>query len=59
MGSLYGEYGTYAAGLALLAIVAAAALAYTLTGVRAAAEGGEREQPTSRRRGHRTAGTTA
>ncbi|MFE9924617.1 nitrate/nitrite transporter [Streptomyces sp. NPDC005774] len=39
MGSLYGAYGTYAAGLVLLAIVSAAALAYTLTGVRAAAEG--------------------
>ncbi|MFD5661587.1 MFS transporter [Streptomyces hirsutus] len=38
MGSLYGVYGTYAAGLVLLAIVSAAALAYTLTGVRAAAE---------------------
>ncbi|GAA3880292.1 hypothetical protein GCM10023084_36520 [Streptomyces lacrimifluminis] len=31
MGSLYGEYGTYAAGLVLLAIVADAALVFTLT----------------------------
>ncbi|WTX92720.1 NarK/NasA family nitrate transporter [Streptomyces sp. NBC_00637] len=59
MGSLYGRYGTYATGLVLLAIVAAAALAYTLTGVRAAAEGGEREPRTGRRREHRAAGTTA
>ncbi|MGW2522590.1 nitrate/nitrite transporter [Streptomyces sp. NPDC001617] len=60
MGSLYGEYGTYAAGLVLLAIVAAAALAFTLTGVRAAAEGGARRPRTGRRRGrHTTAGTTA
>lgn len=59
MGSLYGEYGTYAAGLVLLAIVAAAALVFTLTGVRAAAEGRGRKHRTGRRRGHRTAGTTA
>lgn len=59
VGALYGAYGTYAAGLALLAIVAAAALAYSLTGVRAAAEGGGRRPCTGRRRGHRTAGTTA
>ncbi|MFC4463931.1 MFS transporter [Streptomyces xiangluensis] len=59
MGSLYGAYESYAIGLALLAIVAAAALAYTLTGVRAAAEGGERKQRAGRPRGHRTAGTTA
>ncbi|WNM31268.1 NarK/NasA family nitrate transporter [Streptomyces sp. Li-HN-5-11] len=59
MGSLYGEYGTYAGGLALLAVVAAAALAYTLTGVRAAAEGCERKQRTGRPRGRRTARTTA
>ncbi|WP_435804663.1 MFS transporter [Streptomyces hirsutus] len=45
MGSLYGVYGTYAAGLVLLAIVSAAALAYTLTGVRAAAEGGRYRPP--------------
>ncbi|MFD8555529.1 MFS transporter, partial [Streptomyces fradiae] len=31
MGTLYGRYETYAAGLALLAVVAAAALVYTLT----------------------------
>lgn len=60
MGSLYGEYGTYAAALVLLAIVAAAALAFTLTSVRAAAQGGERKPRTGRRRGHHTtAGTTA
>lgn len=59
MGSLYGAYESYAIGLALLAIVAAAALAYTLTGVRAAAEGGERKQRAGRPRGHRTAGTIA
>ncbi|WP_443065604.1 nitrate/nitrite transporter [Streptomyces sp. NBC_00557] len=34
MGSLYGTYGSYAAGLALLGVVAAAALAFTGTGVR-------------------------
>ncbi|MEU6524504.1 NarK/NasA family nitrate transporter [Streptomyces sp. NPDC046924] len=38
MGTLYGVYGSYAFGLVLLAMVSAAALAYTLTGVRAAAE---------------------
>ncbi|MEU5013219.1 MFS transporter [Streptomyces sp. NPDC021749] len=43
MGSLYGAYGTYAAGLVLLAVVAAAALAHTVTGVRAAAAGGGRQ----------------
>jgi MFS transporter, NNP family, nitrate/nitrite transporter len=59
MGSLYGEYGTYAAGLVLLAIVTAAALALTLTGVRAAAEHGERKQHTARRGGRRTARSTA
>ncbi|MCX4530756.1 NarK/NasA family nitrate transporter [Streptomyces sp. NBC_00841] len=42
MGSLYGEYGSYAVGLVLLAVVAAAALGYTLTGVRAAVQGGDR-----------------
>ncbi|GAA1422428.1 NarK/NasA family nitrate transporter [Streptomyces thermospinosisporus] len=40
MGALYGAYGTYAIGLALLAVVAGAALVLTLTGVRAAARGG-------------------
>nr|AQT39253.1 NarK2 [Streptomyces sp.] len=39
MGSLYGAYGTYAVGLVLLAIVSAAALAYTLTAVRTSADG--------------------
>ncbi|MFE1248353.1 MFS transporter [Streptomyces sp. NPDC058766] len=59
MGSLYGAYGTFAAGLALFAIVAAAALAYTLTGVRTAVEGRDGGQRSDGRRGHRTAGTTA
>ncbi len=60
MGSLYGAYESYALGLALLAVVAAAALAYTLTAVRAAAEGGERTPRTGHRRGHgTTADTTA
>ncbi|MXM68021.1 MFS transporter [Streptomyces sp. HUCO-GS316] len=34
MGSLYGAYGSYALGLVLLAVVAAAALVFTCTGVR-------------------------
>lgn len=34
MGALHGAYGSYALGLVLLVLVAAAALAYTLTGVR-------------------------
>ncbi|MFI5963916.1 MFS transporter [Streptomyces asoensis] len=59
MGSLYGEYGTYAAGLVLLAVVAAGALVLTLTRVRAAAAGGGDGPRTGRRRGHRTADTTA
>ncbi|MFS7875253.1 MFS transporter [Streptomyces asiaticus] len=37
MGSLYGAYGSYALGLVLLAVVAAAALTFTGTGVRHAA----------------------
>lgn len=37
MGALYGAFGSYALGLAALAVVAAAALAFTLTGVRATA----------------------
>ncbi|WP_026411406.1 hypothetical protein [Actinomadura oligospora] len=49
---------TYAAGLALLAIVAAAALAFTLTGVSAASEAGGAPRP-GRRNDHRAAGTTA
>lgn len=36
MGSLYGAYGSYAIGLVLLGLVAAAALAFTGTGVRGA-----------------------
>ncbi|GAA3494671.1 NarK/NasA family nitrate transporter [Streptomyces prasinosporus] len=59
MGSLYGAYETYAAGLALLAIVAAAALAFTLTGVRAAVRGGDRAPRTARGRRHPAARTTA
>ncbi|MFI0281895.1 MULTISPECIES: MFS transporter [Streptomyces] len=58
MGTLYGRYETYAAGLALLAVVAAAALVYTLTGVRAAVEGAGRP-PAGPQRDHRAAGTTA
>ncbi|MFD7686901.1 MFS transporter [Streptomyces sp. NPDC059781] len=34
MGALHGAYGSYALGLVLLALVSAAALAYTATGVR-------------------------
>ncbi|WP_414170634.1 MFS transporter [Streptoverticillium reticulum] len=34
MGTLYGTYGSYALGLALLCVIAAAALAFTLTRVR-------------------------
>ncbi|MEV7977572.1 MFS transporter [Streptomyces sp. NPDC086519] len=59
MGSLYGEYGTYAAGLALLAFVAAVALVYTLTAVRAAAEGRDPKPRTGRGRRHTSAHTTA
>ncbi|WP_324786994.1 MFS transporter [Streptomyces sp. H51] len=39
MGSLYGAYGSYAVGLVLLGLVAAAALAFTGTGVRHAVTG--------------------
>ncbi|WP_328707482.1 hypothetical protein [Streptomyces sp. HM190] len=56
MGSPYGAYASYALGLALVAVVAAAALAYTLTAVRAAAEGDERTPlhgPPERARHHR------
>jgi NNP family nitrate/nitrite transporter-like MFS transporter len=42
MGSIYGRYGSYALGLALLAVVAAAAAAFTLTSVRRAAAGAPR-----------------
>ncbi|MFF7896004.1 nitrate/nitrite transporter [Streptomyces sp. NPDC007907] len=58
MGSLYGAYGTYAAGLVLLAIVAASALAYTLTGVRSAVHGDDRAPRAALGRRHRTARTT-
>ncbi|MFE0963518.1 MFS transporter [Streptomyces fungicidicus] len=57
MGSLYGAFGTYAIGFALLAVVAAAALAYTLTAVRAATRTAGADAPAGRPR--RTAGTTA
>jgi len=40
MGSIYGRYGSYAVGLALLAVVAAAGVAFTATAVRRAAGGG-------------------
>jgi NNP family nitrate/nitrite transporter-like MFS transporter len=55
MGSVYGAYDSYAIGLVLLAIVAAAALGYTLTGVRTAIEGRDRNRqaPGSVRRPHR------
>ncbi len=36
MGAVYGRYGSYALGLALLAVVAAAAMAFTATAVRRA-----------------------
>ncbi|MFB6778395.1 MFS transporter [Streptomyces sp. NPDC056352] len=57
MGSLYGEYGSYAVGLVLLVVVAAAALGYTLTGVRAAVQGGDRAPRAGRGR-YRGAHTT-
>ncbi|WP_408990409.1 nitrate/nitrite transporter [Streptomyces shenzhenensis] len=59
MGSLYGQYGTYAAGLVLLAIVAAVALGFTLTGVRSTVQGGDRAPRTGRGRRHPRAHTTA
>jgi MFS transporter, NNP family, nitrate/nitrite transporter len=37
MGTLYGQYGSYAIGLALLALVAAAALLLAATAVRTSA----------------------
>ncbi|MEU3197805.1 MULTISPECIES: nitrate/nitrite transporter [unclassified Streptomyces] len=46
MGALHGAYGSYALGLVLLALVAAAALAYTLTVVR---RGIERRDPVAAR----------
>ncbi|MFE7030036.1 MFS transporter [Streptomyces sp. NPDC057621] len=45
MGSLYGAYESYAAGLVLLAVVAAAALVFTLTTVRAATAGDQGRAP--------------
>ncbi|WP_166632570.1 MFS transporter [Streptomyces sp. GC420] len=60
MGSLYGAYESYTIGLLLLAIVASAALGYTLTGVRHAAAGrGGRSPGTGRHPRSGTAGTTA
>ncbi|MEU5093538.1 MFS transporter [Streptomyces sp. NPDC020996] len=47
MGSLYGAYGSYAVGLVLLGLVAAAALAFTGTGVRHAVTGRTRRAPAS------------
>ncbi|MBQ0854773.1 MFS transporter [Streptomyces sp. BH-SS-21] len=55
MGSLYGAYESYAAGLVLLAVVAAAALAFTLTTVRAATAGDRGRAPA----GGRPAGAPA
>ncbi|MGC9495825.1 MFS transporter [Streptomyces sp. WG7] len=45
MGSLYGTYGSYALGLVLLGVVAAAALAYTATGLRRTVTGGAPAAP--------------
>lgn len=47
MGSLYGAYGNYALGLALLALIAATALAFTATTVRKAVTGGVHRTPTA------------
>ncbi|MFE8011711.1 MFS transporter [Streptomyces antibioticus] len=58
MGSLYGAYESYAVGLALLAVVAAAALVFTLTRVRAAVEGEDRASGTGRGQRTGTAHTT-
>ncbi|MFG3086443.1 MFS transporter [Streptomyces antibioticus] len=58
MGSLYGAYESYAVGLALLAVVAAAALVFTLTRVRAAVEGEDRASGPGRGRRAGTAHTT-
>ncbi|MFF0593878.1 MFS transporter [Streptomyces antibioticus] len=58
MGSLYGAYESYAVGLALLAVVAAVALVFTLTRVRAAVEGEDRASGPGRGRRAGTAHTT-
>ncbi|MET9133116.1 MFS transporter [Streptomyces antibioticus] len=58
MGSLYGAYESYAVGLALLAVVAAAALVFTLTRVRAAVEGEDRASGPGRGQRTGTAHTT-
>ncbi|GAA0424744.1 NarK/NasA family nitrate transporter [Streptomyces luteireticuli] len=47
MGTLYGAYGSYAIGLALLSVIAAAALAFTLTRVRKDAARAAGETPPS------------
>jgi NNP family nitrate/nitrite transporter-like MFS transporter len=47
MGSLYGAYGDYALGLALLALIAATALAFTVTTVRKAVALGVHRTPTA------------
>jgi NNP family nitrate/nitrite transporter-like MFS transporter len=46
MGSLYGAYGSYAIGLVLLALVAAAAVVFTSTGLRRAVARRSRAAPT-------------
>jgi MFS transporter, NNP family, nitrate/nitrite transporter len=58
MGSLYGAYKTYAGGLALLAVVAAAALLFTLTKVRSQADSGS-GQSSGAQGGPRVAGRAA
>ena len=58
MGSLYGAYGTYAGGLALLAVVAGAALLFTLTKVRSEVEG-ETDKRSGAQGGSRVAGSAA
>ncbi|WP_443048094.1 MFS transporter [Streptomyces sp. H39-S7] len=52
MGSLYGAYGSYAVGLVLLALVAAGALAFTLTSVRRAVGRLATRPPTSLEASH-------
>ncbi|MER6628399.1 MFS transporter [Streptomyces sp. NPDC000987] len=52
MGSLYGAYGSYAVGLVLLGLVAAAALAFTGTGVRHAVTGRTRSASASAATSH-------
>ncbi|MEU6538528.1 MFS transporter [Streptomyces sp. NPDC047000] len=58
MGSLYGAYKTYAGGLALLAVVAGAALLFTLTKVRSEVEGEGRKR-SGAQGGSRVAGSAA